>query len=62
MSLARTPVNSALGVVHRLVEDGLLTFDGTTVRLTPRGRLMSNDVFQEFLSLAVDEQEATQPH
>ena len=57
-----TPVNPALGVVERLVEDGMLTFDGTTVRLTPRGRLMSNDVFQEFLSLAADEQEATQPH
>ena len=53
------PVNSALAVVHRLVEDGLLTFDGTTVRLTPRGRLMSNDVFQEFLTLAADEQETT---
>jgi len=55
-------VNLALGVVNRLVEDGLLAFDGATVRLTPRGRLMSNDVFQEFLSLAEDEQETPQPH
>jgi oxygen-independent coproporphyrinogen-3 oxidase len=47
-------VNPALGVVERLVKDGLLTFDGTTVRLTPCGRLMSNDVFQEFLGVAED--------
>jgi oxygen-independent coproporphyrinogen-3 oxidase len=42
----------ALEVVSRLVETGLLDFDGQTVRLTPRGRLLSNDVFQEFLGLA----------
>ena len=41
---------SALEVVNRLVEDGLLVADGKTVRLTPRGRLLSNDVFAEFLS------------
>ena len=34
----------------RLVNDGLLAFDGDCVRLTPRGRLLSNDVFQEFLA------------
>ena len=45
-------VAPALEVVSRLVETGLLTFDGYTVRLTPRGRLLSNDVFQEFLGLA----------
>ena len=44
-------VAPALEVVSRLVETGLLTFDGQTVRLTARGRLLSNDVFQEFLGL-----------
>jgi oxygen-independent coproporphyrinogen-3 oxidase len=41
----------ALKVVARFVESGLLVFDGKKVRLTPRGRLLSNDVFQEFLGL-----------
>ncbi len=39
----------ALEAVNRLTGDGLLVFDGKTVRLTPRGQLLSNDVFQEFL-------------
>jgi oxygen-independent coproporphyrinogen III oxidase len=42
----------ALEAVERLVEVGLLVFDGKTARLTPRGQLLSNDVFQEFLDLA----------
>jgi oxygen-independent coproporphyrinogen-3 oxidase len=41
----------ALETVKRLVEDGLLVFDGEHARLTARGRLISNDVFQEFLGL-----------
>jgi oxygen-independent coproporphyrinogen-3 oxidase len=44
-------VAPALKVVARLVEAGLLDYDGKTVRLTARGRLLSNDVFQEFLGL-----------
>jgi len=44
-------VAPALKVVARLTEDGLLTSDGKTVRLTAQGRLLSNDVFQEFLAL-----------
>jgi oxygen-independent coproporphyrinogen-3 oxidase len=39
----------AIEVVRRLKEDGLLNSDGKAVRLTDRGRLLSNDVFQEFL-------------
>lgn len=46
-------VAPALEVVARLIETGLLVSDGKTVRLTPRGRLFSNDVFQEFLDLDV---------
>jgi coproporphyrinogen III oxidase-like Fe-S oxidoreductase len=41
-------------VVARLAEDGLLASDGKRVRLTARGQLLSNDVFQEFLGLADD--------
>jgi len=44
-------VAAAFEVVERLADDGLLKFDGGTVRLTPRGRMVSNDVFQEFLGL-----------
>jgi oxygen-independent coproporphyrinogen-3 oxidase len=47
----RELVAPAFEKVKRLVEDGLLAFDGERVRLTPRGRLISNDVFQEFLEL-----------
>jgi oxygen-independent coproporphyrinogen-3 oxidase len=50
----RAMVAPALEVVGRLVEDGLLVFDGKTVRLTAQGRLLSNDVFQEFLELGVE--------
>ena len=39
---------------ERLVDAGLLIFDGNRVRLTARGRLLSNEVFQEFLELAAD--------
>jgi oxygen-independent coproporphyrinogen-3 oxidase len=43
-------VARAMETVGRLAEDGLLTLDGERVRLTPRGRMISNDVFQEFLT------------
>ena len=45
----------ALETARRLVEDGLLVFDGERARLTARGRLISNDVFQEFLADAAHE-------
>lgn len=48
----REPVARALVVVERLVADGLLTSDGKTVRLTQRGRMLSNDAFQAFLGVA----------
>jgi oxygen-independent coproporphyrinogen-3 oxidase len=47
-------VEPALKVVARLAEDGLLTSDGKTVRLTAQGRLLSNDVFQKFLGLEAE--------
>jgi oxygen-independent coproporphyrinogen III oxidase len=45
-------IAQAMETVARLVDDGLLTADGERVRLTARGRLLSNDVFQEFLEPA----------
>ena len=45
----RAMVVPEMEIVERVVNDGLLTFDGERVRLTARGRLISNDVFQEFL-------------
>ncbi len=51
----REMVEPAMEIVGRLVPDGLLTFDGERVRLTARGRLISNDVFQEFLQPEVAE-------
>jgi oxygen-independent coproporphyrinogen-3 oxidase len=44
-------VAAALEVVERLAGDGLMEFEGNAVRLTARGRMVSNDVFQEFLGL-----------
>ncbi len=43
---------AAMVVVKGLEAEGMLSSDGVRVGLTPRGRLMSNDVFQEFLGVA----------
>jgi oxygen-independent coproporphyrinogen-3 oxidase len=51
----RKMVAPALKVVGRLVERGLMVSDGRTVRLTAQGQLLSNDAFQEFLGLEMDE-------
>ncbi len=48
----RAMVMPALETAERLAADGLLTFDGKVARLTAQGRLLSNDVFQEFLTEA----------
>ena len=42
-------VDPALETVERLTKDELLAFDGAHAQLTARGRLLSNEVFQEFL-------------
>jgi len=49
-------VEPALETVRRLAADGLLIFDGERARLTARGRLISNEVFQEFLTTGNSEQ------
>ena len=50
----RAMVEPAMETVKQLVKDGLLIFDGARARLTARGRLISNEVFQEFLDLAAE--------
>jgi len=52
-------VAAAMRVVPRLEKDGLLIFSGGRVRLTPRGQLMSNEVFQEFLGIGPEEEMAS---
>ena len=42
-------VDNLSSVIAELTSDGLLQPDGDCVRLTPRGRLLSNEVFQSFL-------------
>jgi oxygen-independent coproporphyrinogen-3 oxidase len=42
-------VAPALQIVEQLVEQGLLISVGNRVQLTERGRLLSNEVFQQFL-------------
>ncbi len=44
-------VAPALDVVGRLEEEGLIASKGGIVRLTARGRLLSNEVFEQFLGL-----------
>ena len=48
----RAMVEPALETVACLADNGLLITDGESVRLTGSGRLLSNDVFQEFLQAA----------
>jgi oxygen-independent coproporphyrinogen-3 oxidase len=51
-------VSRAMNAVARLAEDELLTTEENRVRLTERGRLLSNDVFQEFLEDHPEERES----
>ncbi len=48
-------LDPALETVARLATDELLVFDGARARLTARGRMISNEVFQEFLQPVVAE-------
>ena len=50
-------VAPAMETAVRLAGDGLLTIEGSQARLTARGRLISNDVFQEFLETAAAHQQ-----
>lgn len=50
----RTFLEPAIETAERLAENGFLSVEAGRVRLTARGRLLSNDVFQEFLQTAVE--------
>jgi oxygen-independent coproporphyrinogen-3 oxidase len=39
--------------IRQFIDDGLLEQSGTRVRLTPRGVMLSNEVFQEFVGVHV---------
>jgi oxygen-independent coproporphyrinogen III oxidase len=41
--------------IDQCIQDGLLEQEGTIIRLTPRGRLLSNEVFARFLADEVEE-------
>ncbi len=43
-------LDNLLTTINDLVADGLLQRDGNRISLTPRGRLLSNEVFQSFLA------------
>ncbi len=38
-------------VINELTRDGLLELDSDNIRLSPKGRLLSNEVFQKFISI-----------
>ncbi|HUH62824.1 MAG TPA: radical SAM family heme chaperone HemW [Terracidiphilus sp.] len=46
--------SEAMEKVAQLAESGLLSIEGRVVRLTERGRLFSNDVFQELVGLRAE--------
>ncbi len=52
--LGQDAVRNIGGIVADLARDGLLHQDGEVFRLTPRGRLLSNEVFQKFLGPSAD--------
>jgi oxygen-independent coproporphyrinogen-3 oxidase len=52
-------VERALESAARLADSGFLLREGEAIRLTARGRLLSNDVFQEFVEDSLQEHSAT---
>ena len=50
-----TAVTGFGSVIAELIGDALLTRDGDTIRLTPCGRMLSNDVFRERFLFLCDE-------
>jgi len=47
------PFEPFSGAIRRFINDGLLEQSGKRVRLTPRGVMLSNEVFQEFIGVSV---------
>ncbi len=55
-SFGQHAVDTLQPVIDEQVTDGLLQQDRDSIRLTPRGRLLSNEVFQTFLALVSAEE------
>jgi oxygen-independent coproporphyrinogen-3 oxidase len=47
------PIEASMPIITELVETGLLERFGDFIRLTPRGRLLSNEVFEKFIAVSV---------
>ena len=45
-------INEFAATISELKENGLLESDGSVIRLTTRGRLLSNEVFEKFITIA----------
>jgi oxygen-independent coproporphyrinogen-3 oxidase len=43
-------VQRVMSAIHELLSEGLVQIDDSIIRLTPRGRLLSNEVFEQFLA------------
>ena len=49
MEPATEPRGDFAGVIQRMLDDGLAEREGSRVRLTNRGILVSNEIFTEFV-------------
>jgi oxygen-independent coproporphyrinogen-3 oxidase len=49
-SFGQEAIDNLWPSIKELIADGLLQQDRDSIRLTPRGRLLSNEVFQAFLA------------
>ena len=47
----RGPLEPFADAIRQFIRDGLLEQSGTRIRLTPRGVMLSNEVFQEFVGV-----------
>jgi oxygen-independent coproporphyrinogen-3 oxidase len=52
VTFGQQAVHNALAAIEELISDGLLRRDADFIRLTPRGRLLSNEVFERFITPA----------
>jgi oxygen-independent coproporphyrinogen-3 oxidase len=43
-------LTGVIPIIHELIQDALIERDGSTIRLTARGRLLSNEVSERFLA------------
>ncbi|HEX6802595.1 MAG TPA: radical SAM family heme chaperone HemW [Terriglobales bacterium] len=53
-SFGRERVDSVMATIDELIRNGLLQRSGENIGLTPRGRVLSNEVFQKFIAISSD--------